>query len=242
MQGYKTKNAFLIQFLVQNYLEYKNSDKNVYIYGELINDIDVFIKRLEDDELIRKKFKSSNPANIYPQLDAFIDLISPESYIYSYEVKYASKEYMYNFDHIYQLISRMKYPPNTKIELILVSPETYEIFDDSLKTNIEIFYKLKSDFFKLPDNLQYNIINYFHNNKSNLKSQNTSIIDALSKSINAAKKDTIKKYTGDKELPMEEFIAIRDNLDKVTIQLLSIKELLSIPLSSEVMKKELGLF
>ena len=41
---------------------------------------------------------------------------------------------------------------------------------------------------------------------------------------------------------MEEFIAIRDNLDKVTIQLLSIKELLSIPLSSEVMKKELGLF
>lgn len=117
----KKKNAILVQLLVQNYLENENNDKSeaVFIYGELINDIDVFFKRLESEELIRNA--------THPHLDVFIDLISPESYIYSYKVKYATKEYMYGFEHIYQLIGRIKYPKNTNLQLILVPSETMEL-------------------------------------------------------------------------------------------------------------------
>ena len=146
----KKKNAILVQLLVQNYLENENKDEVVFMYGELINDIDVFLKRLESEEVIRNKFKSTNPQNTEPQLDVFIDLISSESYIYSYEVKYATKEYMYNFEHIYQLISRMKYPKHTNLQLILVPSETIELCDESIQINVNHFTKQRKNLCLFP--------------------------------------------------------------------------------------------
>ena len=240
MLEYKKKNAILVQLLVQNYLENENKGDAVFMYGELINDIDVFLKRLESEEVIRNKFKSTCPQNTEPQLDVFIDLISPESYIYSYEVKYATKEYMYNFEHIYQLISRMKYPKNTNLQLILVPSETIELCDDSIQINVNAFYKAKEKFMSLPKDKQFTIINYFYKNRNNLKKQNVSISTALNKSIYSVLKGSITTYSD--LITDEYFDMIVSNLSKVSIRILTIKELLKYPIQQDIIIKELGIF
>ena len=53
LNNYKHKNSFLVQILVQNYLEQENKNENIKMYGELINDIDVFNKDIKEIEIIK---------------------------------------------------------------------------------------------------------------------------------------------------------------------------------------------
>ena len=112
------KNAFLIQILVRNYLEKEFEAKgSFYLYEEMINDIDAFSQNL-------RKFTNVNPSREPPHLEAFFDLIETGSYLYSYDVKYSMEQYMYQFQHIYELISSAKYPENTELQILVVPSET----------------------------------------------------------------------------------------------------------------------
>lgn len=68
MINIKTKNAFLIQILVQNYLEHEFEYINelVNLYNEVINDIDGFNFILFNNPFICKKLQSINPSNTSP--------------------------------------------------------------------------------------------------------------------------------------------------------------------------------
>ena len=71
----KNKDAYLIQFLVRNYLENENKEASVHLYGELINDIDIFTVNLERNEKMYAKFKSMKPTYQPPlTIDAFLTL------------------------------------------------------------------------------------------------------------------------------------------------------------------------
>ena len=86
--------------------------------------------------------------NTNVDIQAIIDVVSSE-YIQSCEIKKRvfvcdepMKNRLFDFTNLLQLITKIKYPTNTKLLLILV-PNIYE-FDKSRLLDVKMFEKLKN--------------------------------------------------------------------------------------------------
>ena len=83
--------AALIQILVQNYLEHQFNSNNVFMYPEIINDIDSFNIDLESRGVVVDGVIDSTIT-----ICAFLrDYVSDSNYLSSYEVKSGENEYIY---------------------------------------------------------------------------------------------------------------------------------------------------
>lgn len=169
MQNHNNIIALLLQVLVQNYIEHKYKTKNVFVYSEAINDIDVFTKDLHSIGIIKDGLR----ANI--SIKTFIDILPDNCYTSSYEVKTGKLSYVLQFKNLLQLITKVKYQPNTKLQLILI-PSRCCIDMDELKEKYKLFDKLKNDILNKPIDVQRKIFNTFIN-KTFLF--NTNILDAI---------------------------------------------------------------
>ena len=94
----------------------------------------------------------------------------------------------------------------------------------------------------LPKDKQFTIINYFYKNRNNLKKQNVSISTALNKSIYSVLKGRGSIATYPNLITDEYFDMIVSNLSKVSIRILTVKELLKYPIQQDIIIKELGIF
>lgn len=236
MKANQDKRSGTIQMLVQNYLEQEHTIGSIYLYGELINDIDAFDKNIRSIKEIDEKFKSSEPYRNKPEtIQAFINLISTDNieYISSYEVKHESSDYIYKFDHILQLIRKTKYPDNTKLELILVPTDIPTISRrDSNVINVDSFEEYKNIILSFDKETQYNIFNMFVNNGL-LKTRH--VDDVLSEAIRLAKQNRINTYR--ENISFDDFETLLHNFSKITIRILTINELLSIPITNDFIRR-----
>ena len=228
MQQIKNKHASTIQMLVQNYLEKENKTLNVYMYSELINDIDAFDGCIRRMATIDEKFKSSIPKKSEPPtIQAFIDLIESDGI---HEVKYTGISYIYKFDYILQLICKTRYPKNTKLELILIPTDTKTIDEhNSNVINVSIFNQYKDKLLQFDKQTKYYIFNSLIND-SQYKSKTTD--EALRKVISLAQSGNIKKtYTHN--ISDTEYETLEHNFSMLYIRILTISDLLKYPLDEE---------
>ena len=227
MQQIKNKHASTIQMLVQNYLEKENKTLNVYMYSELINDIDAFDGCIRRMATIDEKFKSIPKKSEPPTIQAFIDLIESDGI---HEVKYTGISYIYKFDYILQLICKTRYPKNTKLELILIPTDTKTIDEhDSNVINVSIFNQYKDKLLQFDKQTKYYIFNSLIND-SQYKSKTTD--EALRKVISLAQSGNIKKtYTHN--ISDTEYETLEHNFSMLYIRILTISDLLKYPLDEE---------
>lgn len=169
MQNHNNVIALLLQVLVQNYIEQEYKTKDVYVYSETINDIDVFTKDLQTIDAIKDGIR----ANI--KIKTFLDILPDNCYTNSYEVKTGKLSYVLQFKNLLQLLTKTKYQPNTKLELILI-PSRCNVNMDELKEQYKLFDKLKKEILTKPMDTQRKIFNTFIN-KTFLF--NTNILDAI---------------------------------------------------------------
>lgn len=229
------KNAFLIQILVRNYLEKEFEMKSsFYLYEEILNDTDVFTQNLRNIKELKRKFSSSRPAIEPPHIEAFFDLIEEGSYLYSYDVKYSIKQYMYQFQHIYQIISRARYPDNTELQIIVVPSENVE--DDATQNNITVFEDYKHKILELSEEDKYKIFNSFAHDKS-LEKDDAS--DVFLRFYIKAQRGTLKPTYGTSDISAEDAKILENNLSKLTIRVITLSELLKYPLTVEFLKSSL---
>ena len=234
MNNIITYHSNIIQMLVQNYLEYENKEKDVYIYPELINDIDVFNKRIHD------KVFSKYPMREEPKsVQAFLNIIKDEEcdYVNTYEVKYESDAYIFIVKNIMQIVEcPFRYPDNTIVELILI-PSDKEAIDkeDPLYKRISEFNKIKEMYSEMNEDYQFIFMNVLKNNKGSLKEDINVYLESLINKISKGK--VIPNYKN--EISKDEFAIMSNNFTKIQIRLLSINDLISIPITKEFIHKTL---
>jgi len=94
---FKNFKSYIIQALVQNYLEKEYHDVSVFIYPEIVNDIDIFSRQLLS--------RNTNFRNGKHELHAFIDTYE-DDYIKTIEVKNCEHKY-FKLQYLVDLISKM---------------------------------------------------------------------------------------------------------------------------------------
>ena len=218
-----TLHSNTIQLLCQNYIEHENRDSKVFIYPELINDVDVFNKRIECIQKIHEKFMSKTPYKMEPKtVNAFLKIIESEDCDYL-----SSEEHAMKLKNLMRLIDNgTPYPNSTTVELILVPSDKKNVSDDDgIFAQIKQFKELQNEFGALSEDEQSTVISTLIHDTGSYKEHMNSVLlnlllDVKSGSIiTAADKQRID--------------IARHNLLKINIRVLSVKELLTVPLSNE---------
>lgn len=211
-------NANLVQLLVQNYLydKYDKQEVRVYIYDELINDIDIFDKQLD----ITNK-------NII--IDAFFSYLDENDITFyeSIDVKFANDLLMKN---IKQILTKCIYPNNTKLKLIFVPSIEFDK-RDYLKEVINTFTEYKDIIINKLDNTQRerlvnNIVNITNYDNFNI---NDALYEFIEKLLTNKDRTTFKQNVSIKDV--EVFI---NNLNNFTIEIIEKEQLLSVPIHKEL--------
>lgn len=221
----------LVQVLVQKYLEDENKNIPVYMYPELINDIDVFNKRIETIKEIHDKLQTKKPLREYPKtIQAFLDIIKNRegfSYTNTYEVKYESNEYIFKLKNIRQLIDNgIEYPDNTQVELILVPSDVLHLSsDDILYTQLSTFESLRKRYIELDEDAQYQIINTLIHDNGSLNKDTNKVLNRLI---------SHPPHTSfDNNISIERFKHIHNNYLKLKIRIISMETLKSVKIDTE---------
>ena len=220
----KLTSAATVQVLIQNYLydKYNKKETHVYLYDEIINDIDIFNKPLELDN-----------TNII--IDAFLSYLDTNDIDYNetIDVKFANDLLLKN---IKQILRKCIYPNHTNIKLIFIPSIRYE-YKEELTSIITTFNKLKYIIFnkltheqrkRLANNL-LNITNY----------DNCNINDGLF--IFVDKLLTHKDTTDFKHNATNEDInTFINNLNNFSIEVIEKDELLKVPIHRELLETIIG--
>lgn len=214
-----------IQMMVQNYLEHTYNIDNVHMYPELINDIDVLVKDINDYKRMIEDETISDLHDI--DLRVLVDVIGKD-YLQSIEVKSGEVEYLATTENIVQLITKIHYPNNTKLLMVFV-PTRHNI---NIKTvfSSKAFEQIKQSVSQKSENDQYKIFNALCNDQ-----------EFLTRNINASfmsimirlKKGELKYDFGEKNLKPEEFEWIKENFMKVEFKTLTLEDLERYPISPE---------
>lgn len=233
----KNKNAILTQVLVRNYLKMENKDANVFLYGELINDIDTFTSNLSRIDELKSKFNARIPSNEPPKtIDAFLSLIDDYDIDYqqSYDVKYKNELL---FEDLLKLITKLIYPKNTQVQIIFVSSDTSN-FDKLSKTpTITCFNKYKHEMLSLSNADIFTVVNSLVNDSTYRKKP---LMDALIMVLNKLHRKTLTLDY--KQNVTDDYVKVfKQNLEKITIRELTLKELLDVPLTRETLMEEYDL-
>ena len=224
--------AFMVQFLVQNYIVKTYDNEDVHIYSELVNDIDVFRKNIDTvifNDKLRKRFGVDTAQS---SLQVFINNLS-EDYVESYEVKTSKDEYIYKFHNVLKLIDDVKYPNNVKLILAVV-PTGFGLDVEPYTCEVELFERFKHIILNdITKHQQMRVFNAFiHDNT--LKSMR--ITTALEVILDKLKHDKIPDYEA---LSDEHFETLLNNFSLISIRVLTFEELTQIPISNDVVKNVL---
>ena len=227
MNNSKNALSFFVQAMVQNYLEHQYNTESVKIYPELINDLDILKRDIKECE------EFDNLMNLRVLLDQISD-----DYIESYEVskspaqaqiKCCEVPYLTKTQNLIQLITKIHYPTNTKLILLLV-PSRHNV---SLKNiiNNDSFDKLRQKILSLDEQKQYKIFNALCNDQ---EYKDSDIINTLASIMIRLEKNKLKYDFGDeKNLTNEEFKMVEDNFKKVDIKAYTLEELEKYPMTPE---------
>ena len=90
-----------IQFLVLNYIKEEYNTNNVYIYPELVNDLDVLANDIKTHE---KLYETSKKRKL--TIRTLLREIPNEEYLESYEVKHGEPFHLTKFKNLKQLMMK----------------------------------------------------------------------------------------------------------------------------------------
>lgn len=198
--------AAIIQLLVHKYYEQQNN-KMVLMYGELINDIDVFSKE------ITNLFTDENKYDSKPVIGVFLEDLKTQGcdYVETLEIKNETIE-NFKIDHVQRLISKCPYLENTKIKLVIV-PTDYN-FDgiEKLKRCQELKNKVLSKI--KTDNDKKHLIDYIM--KTNNKKSIFEVLSDLNRNFDKIKLKTVN---------IDNFETMFNNFIKIDFVVLEFEEL-----------------
>lgn len=222
-----SKNAFLTQILVRNYLKRENKDATIHLYSELVNDIDSFTEDLRNMEMLKNKFKTLSTKTEPKTIDAFLTIIDEDSYTNSYDVKFKDE---LRFEDLLSITTKCEYPPNTQIQLIFVSSINRNKL--TMTSTIEQFEKNKTELFNLSKEEQYLVVEDFMLNTKNRK---LPLNDVFMIALDKVRKG---KIVFKNKLTDEVFNIFSNNLRKCSIRELLLDELINTPISVETVREE----
>lgn len=230
----KNEQAFFTQILVRNYLENEYKDANVELYGELINDIDVFELSIENRNKLRTYV--SEKVTDAKTVSSFLCLLdTTEYYIETVDVKY-SKDLM--FKDLLNLITKIEYPKNTSVQLLYVSSDIAFYKTHQFDSYIERFKDYKKRILELDNDDSYVFFNTIVNDST---LTNLTINEALNvvlfKIANNKAKANYKRNITDKEHK----IAL-NNFSKVSLRELTLDELTNVEMTKDKMLEEYGVY
>lgn len=155
----KNIKAFITQLLVHRYYEQQNN-RIVLMYGELINDIDVFTDDITNLFRGEKRIYEEKPV-----IGVFLEDIKTKGldYAETLEIKNETPE-NFKIEHVQKLVSKCPYFENTKIKLVIV-PVDYNFKQlDKLKRCQELKDKIVKKI--QTEEEKENVINYIMHAKS----------------------------------------------------------------------------
>lgn len=220
--------AVFIQALVENYLydKYKNSSSVVYMYDEIINDIDIFDKPLPDNVLM-----NINTKNKYT-IKTFLTILDDYdvNYLESIEVKHVERLL---FKNIKQILLKSSYNNSTLLKLIFVPSNHDKQLNADAYNIIKCFSQLKTIMLSLDDESKTLLFNYIlktnHNDNKQLIVGLTDYINALfNHSINMDKQNYVDDTT---------YNIFVNNFINFNIEIITKQELLAIDFHKEIMHK-----
>ena len=242
MNNYINYKSLLIQILVQNYLEHEYKTQDVFIYPELINDIDIFSTDLTKHQNL---LNERGVIDYKLTIRAFLDEINNEDYVQPCEVKSSAKclepervrgekTNLCNVQYLNQILKKIRYPTNTKLLLILV-PNEFNI-DKSNIMDVNKFSRLKDEI--LNHDKRYEIFNALIND-ANLINQdiNSALISILARLRKGNLKTCYKS-----NITNEEYETLVNNFKKIEIKILTFEDLEKYPISSEYIHSLLSNF
>lgn len=240
LNNYKHKNAFLVQILVQNYLEQENKDNNIKLYGELINDIDVFNNDIKEIEIIKQKYKANNIHMTNPKtIIEFLTILDDNDidYMKTIDVKYENELHLKD---IINILTKSDYTDITKLEILFVSsnPDKFYNFTNDLQL-IEIFNKFKQFITTLDNDNRYFIVNNIINNKSRYNFSLSIVFTSIMETYNKPNKFTREFISNIDNNTYNRFI---NNLNKFSIRELSLKSIIETQLSPSFIANQLGYY
>jgi hypothetical protein len=222
MQNHKNYKSFLIQILVQNYLEHEYQTENVFIYPELVNDLDIFSKDLKTQQNL---LNARGTLDYGLTIRAFLDEIDGEEYIQSCEIKSGEKQYICAVKNLNQILTKIKYPVNTKLLLTLV-PIEFNV-DKTNLIDVDKFNRLKNEI--LQNEHGYDIINSLINDTD---LANHDINSALTSILGKLRKGTLKtQYKNN--ITEDQYEGLMKNFEKVELRIITFEDLEKYPIGTE---------
>ena len=246
MNNIRNYRSSIIQLLVHNYLTHEYKTQNVFIYPELINDLDIFSTNLSIIDVLSIDGKLNTNIDIQAILD-----VTSDEYVQSCEIKSgnicgeSTKIHLFDFSNLLQLMTKINYPTETKLLLILV-PNTYEFQTEKL-LDINMFEKLKLMILSESDENRRKMFNILVNEKSfrsrDINSVLTSIIGMTKKQLLDVYIDKLKNRKDIyEELSDNNYNYIIQNFGKIELKILRLEELEKYPLSGDIIKSLLSLY
>ena len=139
------------------------------MYGEIVNDIDVFENSMNSIKTFEKNFNEHSR----PTIETFLNMIDYDSYLKTYDVKFA-KTIM--FKDFFNLLSKMKYPESVQIKLVYISSDESTYKKHVMTDYIREFEEFRKRFFEMNYEDKYLIVN---NMKSLTQCRNYDINESL---------------------------------------------------------------
>lgn len=229
--------AFLTQILVKSFLENENKESSICIYGELINDIDVFNREITfvKDNYNRLARGDIEKSPERPTIEAFIQSIADDDHCQSIDVKFA-KTMM--FKDLFNLVSKVEYPKNISIQLIYVSSDTSLYNQHQFKSIIDEFNETKQKFLEESELKQFYMVNAFKNDNKLQKYQINETFRSVSDRYDKGKLP--KSYQNDVN---DGFVRMFiENLKRVSIRELTLDELADNPPTKEQLLENFGVY
>lgn len=219
MTEYEYLKGKYTQILVLNYLKHKYKENNldVYLYNEIINDVDVFNKPIDYNILKQDK----------PTIETFINMLSSESInlLETLEVKHV-REFM--FKNIIQVLTKFKYPLNVKIKLVYIPISTR--MENELLKLIDEFNKYKQAIVNLNENDRYSLYNNFINGTHHY---NENILFVIKYWLNMLIKYKIKNDY-EHNISTDDFIHFDNNFKKFDIDIITKKQLVEYQIDNDI--------
>ena len=203
-----------IQFLVLNYIKDEYNTRNVFIYPELIEDLDIMASDIKTHERLYEKSKKRKLT-----IRTFLQEIPDEDYLESYEVKHGEPFHIAKFKNMKQLLTKIRFPINTRLVLALV-PSGWN-FNKDLIINVDMFDSLKEQILSLEYDDKKKVFNGMINNTS---LGEMCITDALSCLLDDLDDENLKDY-GSRNITDEITEMLISNFERLDVKVLTLEEL-----------------